>query len=407
MIFVENAIVRKLSSSGFIIGLSSLLGIGITYLLAQGAESEELGEYFFLISLLHVLTSLVVFGSRNQMIRQKNRSSEHLMVIIYNLLITQVALIVWSLFGSSIIPIPIEFFVVLVGRALLLYVEQYWVSYEEQLNALALGRLLPLVLQTIGILVMSMWLGLKLSVEGLLLLLFAVQVISALIRFPWDVLNGLSVLKFSTYRANLRLQLADFGNAGVGILNKNSDLLIAGVMLDMTQVAIVGILVRMMGIFRLPLSVGSYVFGPLFSKLYEGKRFNELVERYRKSVLFFLIMAVIGFVVVFSLQHQVMTWFNIEMTVLIYALVLIGESFNLASGNTGTFLNFSGCRHAHFYCSSSVGGLKVVLLLVLTSCMGLIGYAIATMLSSLLLALGKVVLVERRIQFFQESATDI
>jgi hypothetical protein len=129
-------------------GLGAVLSMLLTFVLSNHVVSDSLGTYFFIVSLIIVSSNVVLFGSKNTMIRNAEieEVTKSLSVLFYNILLGSVVVctvILWR----GYFQLAHVILLALILRVLVLFSEQYWISRNSQKAALLYGKLIPLVAQ--------------------------------------------------------------------------------------------------------------------------------------------------------------------------------------------------------------------------------------------------------------------
>ncbi|WP_299332750.1 flippase [uncultured Psychroserpens sp.] len=178
-----------------------------------------------------------------------------------------------------------------------------------------------------------------------------------------------------------------------------TDTLMLGYYNDKADVGIYNVVIRIARIAIIAITSINLVLAPKVSELYSSSQFDKMKQMIAKSTkLIFLLTAPIVLIIVIA-NKFVLSIFGDEFiaggTALV--IIMISQFFNAMSGSVGQIMNMTGHHKnlRNFTLISAI--LNIVLNLILIPIYGILGAAIATASSSILLNLISVIFVKNRL----------
>ncbi|SIR56341.1 oligosaccharide flippase family protein [Halanaerobium kushneri] len=170
------------------------------------------------------------------------------------------------------------------------------------------------------------------------------------------------------------------------------DILMIGHFLESADVGVYSVAVRIAGMAVFLLSASNTIFGPTISELTEKKQFNTL-ERLLKSIskiIFAFSLNFLLFVIIYN--QEILTVFGKEYLVggVVLMILTFGQFINASVGPTGTILIMSGKQKFEVFNSIAICIMNTILNLILIPRLGILGAAIATTSSIIIINIFKV-----------------
>lgn len=262
----------------------------------------------------------------------------------------------------------------------------------------------------------------RLAVMGVIAL-FALQVIDFDVFFAlyvgahaipalalWRILRKRG-LRFSWsrrfFRRRYRKLLLHYGlfaqlNALNASIANRIDILMIGAILDQKQVALYALAALIGQVVQLPGKSLQPILQPLIADLMKNKAMDRMQVIYKQSALLFLILSAFVFTGIWSTVESIIQLFKPEYIKGLYVIFFIGLSDVIKAGSGGfqPILPNSKYYRTTFYLNLFKAFLLVVTNFFLIRSMGIIGAAIGSLVSTIIVSQLKVYLIWRYFRLF-------
>ncbi len=180
-----------------------------------------------------------------------------------------------------------------------------------------------------------------------------------------------------------------FLTTSLDLLLRQSDILIVSYFLGNTNAGYYAVAARLATLTALGLSVADYVFMPKISSLYEGRQLIKLQDMVKNAslqilsitlpILFTLIIGGKWILGLFGPQY--------ESSYMVLVILLCGQIVNSFTGMVGGLMTMTGHQRAFLWLYVLAFGIQIILNIILIPSIGIIGAAIGTSVSMIVLNL--------------------
>jgi len=252
--------------------------------------------------------------------------------------------------------------------------------------------LLPLVTYETMNLIQAFWLRIASYSLGIFLMVFIVYNKEKFMYANYKKVNFTKYMKFSIPLLFINL---------LYFLISNIDILMIGYFLTSKDVGIYSVSVRISMITLFVLRSINSIFGPVISELVSQNKINEL-EKLLKSINKIIFLFSFNYLVfVFIFRKEILLVFGEEFILSNIVLVILtfGQFAKSVSGPIGTVLIMSGKQKYEVWNSVLICILNIILNLLFIPSYGIVGAALATMLSIVIINIIKILEIYKEFKF--------
>ena len=215
--------------------------------------------------------------------------------------------------------------------------------------------------------------------------------------------SGFSITPLKLKNAQLWKASSNFWiSQSMSLMVQWSGVLIAGAMLDVSQLAYLIAAQRVASVVPFALVVVNMAVAPRYARLWNEGKLDELRALARVSTrgLIVAVIPVVGLMAFFPELLLKLFGSGFEQGALLLVILSIGQFINVATGSVGYLLNMSGHEKDLRRVSLVTGPASILLVIILTSILGATGTALATALGIAFQNIGALVFVKRRLGFW-------
>ncbi|MGB1317629.1 MAG: polysaccharide biosynthesis C-terminal domain-containing protein, partial [Flavobacteriales bacterium] len=254
------------------------------------------------------------------------------------------------------------------------------------ISSISLILLLSLLLPPLAAAISAFFLG------HLITLIYSGFVASRFTKFfsKWTLMGPVQIQErqeVNSFAAPLLL------SSSADYLQKWADTFMLGILSGASSVGVYAVSMRVGGFIQIPLTAFNMVFAPMISEMTSLGDIKRLADNYKLVTRTVLILSLPIFGIVVLAPVQILSVFGKAFAESHYALILIcfGQLINVSVGSTGQMLVMTGRAKLHLLNSLVFLVLTVFLNWLLIPTYGIIGAAIANMVTLGLLNLMRVV----------------
>ncbi len=399
--FAKNFI--KAATGSFGIKVSSIsLAFVTSLILARLLQTKDFGIYTYALAWANLLSIPATLGFDKLLIREasvyKARAEWTLMRGILGwtnsiVLIASTGLAIlagiaaWIIYGSSN---PLTMWAILVGLFALPInsLRNVRLGAMQGLSKVVLAMVPELLVSPIMILgALSGWQLLYDNQERVLWIL-GVRIMAIAVSFAlgarWLYQSIPAQVKQASAQYNARTWLTSslpFMFLGVTeIINSQGDILMLGVMKDVSVVGIYGVVSRISILVIFIQAAVNNVLGPIIASFYADNKLADLHKIIVKSARIVLLISLVVSSILFLFGRSILSSFGSDFVIGYSALLIltIGQLFNSALGPVGLLLNMTGYEKLTAISIFSSAIINIILNLLLIPKLGINGAAIAT-----------------------------
>lgn len=398
------------------------LGYGIAILISQLYGAEEYGKYSLMVTFslfavmlfsLGIPTAIVKLTSKPSFYIKNKPANNYLKKSFFVIIISGISgsLLIYSLKSFFAITIFNDsslqtyflylsiFFTLLVLHG---FINEY---FRGSLQFLKYG-LFTYILPSFILILILLYLQFSGNQDPKLTFLsyligFALIAILGLRYFPWK-----SAIKQNYPLKNLfQLSFPMLFSAAFIFISNWTDIIMLGILAPKADLGIYNAAYKIASFTVIIISVVNIVIGPQIAKLYETKDFSGLKTKVQQATQLISILTIPLIIIIILFRKPLLSMFgndflNGELTLIILSL---GMLFNALSGSVSLILNMTNKQIAlrNFTIISAIS--NVLLNYFLIKIYGIIGAAIATTLTTILLNILAMISIKRSFNFYPFS----
>jgi len=402
---VRASLIRDTSGTFLVKAANIVLLLLSALLLARLMGAQDYGAYAYILSWVSILLIPALFGMDTLLVRQ---------IAIYDTH-SQWALMK-GIMGFSVYAVLTSSASLALIVALIAYLKPSWIGTEHittfwtSLILLPLMALLniqsgvmrglhaviraqlPLIIIHPVVLIVSVIVVhylFKISITPLIavILTIACTVIALIISTMWELhvipAQSKDVVSARQFGNWLRSALPLVFMAGMGEINKRTDILMIGSMLDYQSAGIYAVAGQLSNLVAFILIVVNTVLTPVFARLHSTGNKNLLQTLITKSTRFMIIVAIPVAFILAIFGNWILFYLGGEFTSGLSALriLILGQIVNVAAGSVGGLLIMTGYERDAALGTSIAAIINIGLNFVLIPIWGIAGAAVATAIS--------------------------
>ncbi len=188
--------------------------------------------------------------------------------------------------------------------------------------------------------------------------------------------------------------------SGAYVIITQIDILMIGSMINASAAGIYAASVKIATIVLFGMGAVGTIFGPLVAELYHLKKLDEIKRLVHQGILLSMIFSIPVALLLIIGRRQILDLFGVEFGVGSAALVIliIGQLFNTSTGPIAFVLTMTGHqKHAAKILWFATGG-NIILNILLIPYFGIVGAAIASMITTITWNLAMVIYVKKALK---------
>ena len=399
---------KKLSSVVVIKLSARLLGMVVAVCLARMMGVEDFGVYSYVVAIVTVVSIPVQIGLPQLVVRETAKAQvaeawslmaglwrwASLAVLSMSITVLLIAILTWLIFGLSTDTVDLSVVVIALVLIPLIALGNIRGAALRGLRFVVVGQIPEFIIKPFSfiffLILVYYFGGTHLSVKNA----FILNLVSAAVAF----IVGISLLRRYSpkqiyslqnkyhykYRYWLKSLLPFAIMGGIQVVDKQTDILMLGLIGEMKEVAVYKIVVTGASLVVFGLSAANMVFSPHFARLYEQKEYEKLQALVTDCARVIMLISVPAALVVILFGSEMLEiLFGKEYKIGYPALIIlvVSQLVNATFGPVGFLLNMTG-HEADTTKIVAVGAIiNVVLNALLIPAYGINGAAIATMIS--------------------------
>jgi len=403
---IQQSLKKRLSQGSFwvLIGklLTSCLGFVVTLLLAQLLTPKEVGQYFLLFSLVSIMTTLALFGLPTTVVKLISeslalnlpRNAKYIVKLIcyisaINISFTLVIIAIFFTFITEHLAFALEVLVIILAVAWLTLfsfqqiLAEIYRGYQKLIHATLFSGLFTSMATSLTLFIF--WLvNLDTELKDVMLITVVSILISVLVSASilWKKLNPIPEQKENITIASISSVAWPIGVTSLLLLLiSQADLWLVGIFLSSEDVAIYGMMSRLIIFSSLPLLVVNSVISPIIPELFSLSKLKILEKTVRLSATVAILPSVLFFIIIISVGEELLSFFWGESYiegVEVLIILSIGQLVNVMAGSCGLTLMHTGHQKLMMYITTITGVLTILLSLKLVHSDGINGVAMAS-----------------------------